>query len=92
MPLRDDELQQGALAQVAKRVAGAAEQLEQGVARATRGQSSGQGGWLGGLMQREVERWKQRMSLVIVHQQLSQTALHTLGLFHSYETMEMGSF
>ncbi|MDA1380922.1 hypothetical protein PCI56_16380 [Plesiomonas shigelloides subsp. oncorhynchi] len=43
-------------------------------------------------MQREVERWKQRMSLVIVHQQLSQTALHTLGLFHSYETMEMGSF
>ncbi len=92
MPLRDDELQQGALAQVAKRVAGAAEQLEQGVARATRGQSSGQGGWLGGLMQREVERWKQRMSLVIVHQQLSQTALHTLGLFHSYETMEMGEF
>ncbi|MDA1380923.1 hypothetical protein PCI56_16385 [Plesiomonas shigelloides subsp. oncorhynchi] len=39
MPLRDDELQQGALAQVAKRVSGAAEQLEQGVAHATRGKA-----------------------------------------------------
>ncbi|MGL5757590.1 VWA domain-containing protein [Plesiomonas sp.] len=89
MPVRDPALLDAALKHVERVVEQARKQLLQSpqLQEHTTRQP-----WLKGLLQREADRWKARMSVVILHQNLSQAAIHTLGLFHSYETMEMGEF
>ncbi|MGL5008210.1 MAG: VWA domain-containing protein [Plesiomonas sp.] len=89
MPVRDPDVLNAALKQVERIVEHAEKQwlhaplLQAQITRQP---------WLKGVLQREAERWKTRMSMVILHQNLSQTAIHSLGLFHSYETLDMGEF